>query len=162
MENTNFTAKKVSRTATITINGTMETVFPLFGAFEERKWANGWNPTLIYPATETIEEGTTFKTPSHGHEEKEFLWRVSKYDSNRHMIQYLISTENRYWTITIQCNRLYASQVLAEITYTFIGLNELGNTLNQKAIDRMYENDLKDWEEDINYYLANGKLKPAN
>lgn len=160
MGDTSFTAKKVSRTETITLHGKIETVFPLFGAFEEKKWAMGWNPTLIYPATETIEEGTTFKTAGHGHDEKEFLWRVSKYEADKFTIQYLVSSANRYWTITVKCSRLPASKTIAAITYTYIGLNELGNHLNEQAIGVMYKNNLKDWEEEINYYLATGKVHP--
>ena len=62
MNNTNFKSERVSKTATIVLNRNISTVFPLFGAFEERKWAKGWDPILIYPDTEIIEEGTTFKT----------------------------------------------------------------------------------------------------
>ncbi|NVO11171.1 MAG: hypothetical protein HXX16_14505 [Bacteroidales bacterium] len=158
MENTTFKAEKVTRTATITLNGNIKAVFPLFGAFEERKWAEGWNPTLIYPSTEIIEEGTTFKTDGHG-DESEYLWRVSKYEPENYLIQYLVSTQNRYWTITVKCKPVTDIQVMAEITYTFIGLNELGNKLNQHAIQRMYQHNLLDWAEEINYYITNGKLK---
>src|SRR6185295_10787659 len=117
MDHTDFKAKKLTRTATITVQEKIESAFSLFGAFEERKWANGWNPTLIYPATETIEEGTTFRTEGHGQDEKEFLWRVSKYEVDKFMIQYLVSTENRYWTITVKCTPLSPNLTTAEITY---------------------------------------------
>ncbi len=39
MDNTNFKSEKVSKTATIILNNNISTVFPLFGAFEEKKWA---------------------------------------------------------------------------------------------------------------------------
>ncbi len=68
MDNAKFKSQKISKTASITLNGDIEKVFPLFGAFEERKWAEGWNPTLIYPETEIIEEGTTFITEGNGDE----------------------------------------------------------------------------------------------
>ena len=154
---TNFVAEKVTKTATITVNENIETVFPLFGAFEERKWAKGWNPTLIYPSTETIEEGTTFKTPGHGHDENEFLWRVSKYKADSFLIQYLVSSENRYWTITVKCAPMAPGQTSATITYSFIGLNELGNKLNKHAIENMYKHNLTDWQEEINTYLGSRK-----
>jgi hypothetical protein len=148
-----FKAKKVSRTATIICNVNIEKVFPLFGAFEERKWAEGWEPNLIYPAEEIIEEGTTFKTDGND-EESEYLWRVVKFYPKKYLIQYLVSTENRYWTITAQCNKLEKeNKTLVTITYTFIGLNEKGNRLNAQHIERMYKNNLKDWEEEINKYL---------
>jgi len=153
MDNTNLKAEKVSKTATITINGGVEIVFPLFGAFEEKKWAKGWNPVLIYPETEIIEEGTTFKTEAHGHEESEFIWRVSKYEAEKFLIQYLVSTENRYWTITVKCKTIEENKTSAEITYSFIGLNEIGNKINEHSLQRMYKNNLIDWEEEINRYL---------
>ena len=40
MKNTDFKSEKVSKTATIILSGNISTVFPLFGAFEERKWMN--------------------------------------------------------------------------------------------------------------------------
>ena len=158
MSNNNFKAEKISKTAVITLNGKIETVFPLFGAFEERKWAKDWNPVLIYPSTEIIEEGTTFVTEGHGHGESEFIWRVSKFEADKFLIQYLVSTENRYWTITIKCNPLNENKTSAEITYTFIGLNEPGNKINEHSLKLMYAHDLKDWEEAINSYLSDSSF----
>ena len=147
-----FKSAKITKTAVIKLNGNIKNVFPLFGAFEERKWAEGWNPKLIYPEMEMIEEGTTFKTIGRG-EESEFLWRVSKYYPEKYIIQYLVSTENRYWTITVKCKPIEENKTSAEITYTFIGLNEIGNKINELSLSLMYKNDLKDWEEEINNYL---------
>jgi hypothetical protein len=157
METSNFISEKISRTATIVINEDVNEVFPLFGAFEERKWAPHWEPILIYPNKEIIEEGTTFKVKLRGHgSESESLWIVTKYNTQDHIIQYLVSTSNRYWTITVKCssNSENESKTNASVTYTYIGLNEKGNGLNQVAVDRMFKNDLKDWEHAINEYLA--------
>jgi len=148
-----FVSERASKSAVIIINGEVEKIFPLFGAFEERKWAEGWNPELIYPSAEIIEEGTTFKTNAHGHGEAEFIWRVTKYEPAGFIIQYLVSTENRYWMITIKCSRAGVNKTSAEITYTYIGLNETGNKLNEHSLQRMFEHGLKDWEEAMNNYL---------
>jgi hypothetical protein len=158
MNNQNFKSEKVSGTATIITSGNILKVFPLFGAFEERKWAEGWNPKLIYPSKEIIEEGTTFKIDGHEKEEKEFLWIVSKFKPEEYLIQYLVFTENRYWTITIKCNSVSGIQTKAIITYTFIGLNKLGNTINSQSLKKMYANNLIDWQEAINYYLDKGQI----
>ncbi len=160
--NENFTAQRISKTATVLVNGKIENVFPLFGAFEERKWADGWNPTLIYPSTEIMMEGTTFKTSGHGHghnnkSEAEFLWRVSKFEPEKYLTQYLVSTENRYWTITVICSPS-GNSTRAGITYTYIGLNNEGNALNATALEKMYARDLKDWEKAINYFLETGQV----
>lgn len=153
MDTTNFKAEILTKTATITVNGNIKNVFPLFGAFEERKWARGWNPTLIYPATETIEEGTTFRTPGHMHGENEYLWRVSKYEAQQFLIQYMVYARDRCWTITVKCDILPDHKTSAAITYSFVGLNALGNEMNRHFIGVLYKYNLKDWEEEINNYL---------
>jgi hypothetical protein len=158
MPNTNFTAQRISKAAVITLNGDPDNVFPLFGAFEERKWAEGWDPVLIYPVAEIIDEGTTFKTSGHGHDEMEFLWIVSKYEPADHLIQYLVSTSNRFWTVTVKCKPADNSRTWAEITYIYTGLNELGNTINRFALEKIYKQELKDWEEAINNYLGHKKV----
>ncbi|RPH32073.1 MAG: hypothetical protein EHM93_10850 [Bacteroidales bacterium] len=153
MKNDIFKAEKVSRTETFVVSGKIEIVFPLFGAFEERKWEPTWNPILIYPSEEVIEEGTTFKTDGRD-DETEFLWRVSKYEKDLHLIQYLVSTENRYWTITVKCSKYNnEDKTNVTVTYTFIGLNIKGNELNKVHIQSMYEYNLKDWADAINKYL---------
>ena len=133
MSNSQFKSKKISRTETIVCKGHIDNVFPLFGAFEVRKWAEGWALSLIYPEEEKIEEGTTFKTEEND-EESEYLWRIVKYYPEDYLIQYLVSTENRIWTITVKCKPGKEKETLASITYTFIGLNEKANRLNAEHL----------------------------
>jgi hypothetical protein len=155
MGNSNFKAERVSKSASFIVNADIDKVFSLFGAFEERKWAPHWEPILIYPDQEVIEEGTTFKVSAHGHgPESEYLWVVSKFDSQDHLIQYLVSTLNRFWTITVHCERgQYESKTKATVSYSYTGLNEKGNELNRTSIDKMYKKDLSDWADAINSYL---------
>jgi len=42
------------------------------------------------------------------------------------------------------------------ITYTYVGLNDLGNRLNAHALESMFKHNLKDWELAINHYLETG------
>ncbi len=160
--NNNFTSERISRTASFTVNGTIESVFPLFGAFEERKWAPGWEPVLIYPDREIIEEGTAFKIEARGHghgSAGDLLWIVLKYEPENYLIQYLVAAENRFWTITVQSSSTDDhSKTQTTVTYTFTGLNEKGNKLNKKALEKMYKHELRDWADLINNYL--GKLPP--
>lgn len=147
-------AQKITRTASITLNGNVNTVFPLFGAYEEKKWSADWMPTPVYPNTQTIEEEATFTTPGHLKGEKDYVWRVSRYDTQQFLIQYMVYGDNRCWTITVQCSPQSDTKTLARITYSLIGLNAQGNQVNQQFIEHIYKNDLKDWEEEINGFLA--------
>ncbi len=156
-----FKAEKVERTASFMVNHNIDAVFLLYDAFEERKWEEGWNPNLIYPSEEIIEEGTTFWTQGHGHEPY-YLWRVSKFEPENYLIQYLVSTVNRYWTVTVSCHEQANNSTLTEVTYSFISLNQKGIELNKHALDRMYSRDLQDWKEAIDYYLENGRSLPRH
>ncbi len=162
MSNENFTAQRFSKTASITIYANIETVFPLFGAFEEKKWADGWSPVLVYPSSEEITEGLTFKTVGHVHGEKENTWVITKYDSANHFIQYFIIAANRYLTITVQCSGADANLTNATITYSFTGLSDEGNEISQHILSKMYMHNLTDWEEAVNYYLQTGKTLKAH
>jgi len=154
MINSNFKSEKVSQTASFIVNSNIEKAFPMFDAFEERKWAEGLEPNLVYPDKEIIEEGTTFKTEGHDHE-AEYLWIVTKFDPKIHFIQYLVSTENRFWTIAVKCKNIEDDEKTeVTVTYSYIGLNEEGNELNKSHLERMYKDNLNDWAEAINNYFA--------
>lgn len=156
-----------TQTATIIINADIEKVFPLFGAYEEKKWARGWEPTPVYPITETIEEGATFRTPGHLPGENEYIWRVSKYDNRQHLVQYMVYVPDRCWTITVQCAPVEGRTAAAEsrttaaegrtaatISYAFVALNPAGEEKNKHSLHLLFQHQLKDWEEEINTYLS--------
>lgn len=154
MKSETFKAQKVSKTATFIIEEDIEMVFPLFDAFEERKWEKGWNPKLIYPETERIEVGTTFSIDGHG-EEESYLWRVIQFDAPSHFIQYFVSSPFRDWTISVNCAPESNNEhTKVTVTYTFIGLSPKGNEFNQVHLERMYQHNLQDWKRAIDVYLG--------
>ena len=116
-----------------------------------------WEPVLIYPDKEVIQEGTAFKIKDHGHgSESEYLWIVTKYNPQSHLIQYLVSTDNRFWTITVECKSIANdTRTNAIVTYSYTGLNDKGNELNKADIKKMYKNNLQDWTDAINNYFQN-------
>lgn len=99
-----------------------------------------------------------FTTPSQGGYESEYAWIISKYQPVIHCIEYIVSTANRYWVISIHCTSVSEIETSATIVYTYTGLNSLGNEINKRAIAKMYRYELKDWEEAINYHLETGNI----
>ncbi len=154
----NFNAKRISRTATIFIHSTIENVFPLFGPIEEKKWAYGWDPIIIFPKSNTVEKNMLFKTKGQGFGEDEFIWNISQYQPEKYSIEYTVHTANRIWTIFIKCLEENGQTTQATITYTFTGLNSKGNAINEKLLAKMYESDLKDWEKALNHFLETGNI----
>ena len=148
--------ERVERTSTIRLKGDLSQVFPLFGPLEERKWAEGWKPRVVWPADETVQERMVFAV-QHG-DNPETMWIVSKYDEQQAVIEYTVyEPESVHW-ILIRCRASEAEESTeAEITYTYVGISEAARFRNKHALDAMYRHDLKDWELMINHYLQTGE-----
>lgn len=151
-------SQTITKSATITLNADITRVFPLFGPIEEKKWAEGWNPKVLHPENTVIEEGMVFVTKSPAENETESLWAVTKYNPEKHLVTYTVSTQNRIWFISVSCEPTVDNQTKAIVTYTFTSRNKHGIKLNQQSLEKMYKYNLEDWEEAINHYLETGKM----
>jgi hypothetical protein len=159
MQSANFHAQRISQTRCIKLNAPVQTVFPLFGPITEKLWVKGWEPEILFLDAEEIAEHMIFRTPPRFEQEPPYTWILSKYAPEQAFVEYIVFTPERLWTIAVKCEEEAITQTThAEITYTFTGLSEHGNMLNEKALAAMYANDLKDWEEAINHYLKTGEL----
>ena len=148
---------QISNTARIILNDSIEKVFPLFSPLEEKKWENSWNPDFLYPPKGEFIENMVFKTKSSNNIEKEFNWITSHLNTKDYLVIYTVFTENRVWTIKVQCIDIEKNKTEAEIKYTFTSLNEKGIAINSESLEKMYKKELKDWEVAINYFLETGK-----
>jgi hypothetical protein len=155
-----FKAQKVSRSRTILLKGSFERVFPLFGPIREKDWAEGWDPHILLSEAENIEEHMVFQTASHFKEEQEhYTWTVSKYEPDQGLIEYTVFADTRLWWITILCREgPDEAHSKATITYTYVGLSEVGNQSNTIALKSMFKHDLKDWEQALNHFLDTGQV----
>ena len=153
-----FEAARITRTSRITLNGPLSEVFPLFGPIKESEWAPGWAPRIIYLTGDFIEEHMVFTIASHHGQEPDSTWTVSRYQPENAFVEYTVFAPERLWWITIQCREsVQEKHTEAEVTYCYTGLTERGNLINQKALEKMFAHDLKDWEEEINFYLETGR-----
>ena len=96
-----FKSERISKTSTITLNASLESVFPLFGPIREKEWAAGWEPQVLYSTTNLVEEHMVFKAPSHHEHEPDSTWTVSKYHPDQAFIEYTVFVPERLWWITI-------------------------------------------------------------
>lgn len=153
-------AKIISKASSIELEGGLEQVFPLFGPVREKEWAEGWNPRMVLPYPDLVEEHMVFQTESgHPEDPSPATWIVSKYDPDHWFIEYTVFTQARIWWISVECREEErAARTSATIKYTYLGLDEEANRLNQTALERMFRQDLKDWEHAINHYLKTGTL----
>jgi hypothetical protein len=153
----NFKPERISKCASIELNGSIDKVFPLFGPIREKAWAEGWDPEILYSISGDLEEHMIFRTKAHSHSEEFYTWIIAQFSQEQHRIEYTVSTSNRIWFIRIDCSA-NGEKTIAKICYTYTSLTPEGSELNREALKRMYAHDLSDWQRAINYYLKNGKL----
>ena len=146
----------IEQSAQIVLKAPIEVVFPLFGPIEEKKWARGWDPKVLYPKGKDFTEGMVFRTPSTNSKEDWFYWTLACLQ-DLHLVRYLVSTSNRLWTINIVFSKDANQHTAALVGYRYTGFNETGKLLNQDALKEMFKYNLKDWERAVNHYLSTGK-----
>lgn len=151
-----FESERISHEATIQLSGVIEEVFPLFGPIKEMDWAPGWSPEILFTTTAEVDEHMIFKTKGKFEGEEDYIWVVSQFAPKQFFIEYTISTKERIWFVRVQCSAQEGTTI-AKVKYTFTGLTKQGNELNKIALEKMFEHNLKDWEEAINHYLHTGR-----
>jgi hypothetical protein len=150
-----FVAERIKRSASFVINGTIDKVFPLFGPVREEEWAEGWKPGVIYSENGLVEEHMIFQTAGNP-EEGKYTWVITQFIPMKYLIEYTVSTAARIWFVRVECKEA-GEKTKATVSYTYTGLTEVGNHRNKRALEKMFEHNLTDWEEAINHYLKTGK-----
>ncbi|MCX6101068.1 MAG: hypothetical protein NTV92_06570 [Candidatus Bipolaricaulota bacterium] len=148
----------VEKTSIIRLDAPLAQAFPLFGPLREREWAEGWNPEVVWPATESIQERMVFIVRSphgHGHDS---TWLISRYAADGGLLEYTVFSPDSVHWILIRCRAVEDGRATeAEITYTYVGTSEDARFQNERALETIYHRNLKDWEEAINHYLRTGQ-----
>jgi hypothetical protein len=149
-----FVARQVTRSYTIRADGQLDEVFSLFDPIGERKWAEDWNPTIIFPAS-GIAQGAIFVTGKDG---SESIWVITKFDKENCNIVYTSVTPNsRVSLIDILCEPNGANRTRARVTYTITALSENGNRYIDSFSKEHYDKWMTHWETAINHYLQYGR-----
>jgi hypothetical protein len=146
-----FQAERIERTASFVVNAPVDKSFPLFGPIREKEWAAGWEPSVLLSKDILIEEHMIFQT--NGQEgEGNYTWAVTTFQPEKHLVEYTVFTSERIWFIRVACEAV-GEKTNATVSYAYTGLTEEGNRKNKLAIEKMYANNLNDWEKAINHYL---------
>ena len=153
--------KRIENSAAIILNGPVSQVFPLFDPVNEMKWVNGWAPRFIYPPDGSVEEQMIFITPARFPHEEDYHWVLTKFLPEFFQVEYTVSTRERIWWIRVRCFPIDNS-THAEIRYQFTALTDEGAERNEQALSLMFQHNLVDWQDAINYYLRTGRKKERN
>jgi hypothetical protein len=151
-----FAAKHFSHTQTLTIDGPIDEVFPLFGPLEERHWAYGWDPAILYSdSTLGDSAGTVFLSALPG--EPETIWYVARFDAVQRLIEYVrVTPGHKIAMVRVRCEALPDDHTSAKVTYAFTALSERGN-VELAHLERDHPSSVQHWQHAINHYLRTGE-----
>ena len=131
-------------------------VFPLFGAYEERKWAKGFEPKFIHPTPAHDQPGMVFTTVQ---DDMPRVWVNTAFDASTGHVQYV------YWIsdvmmalIDIHVTRSGISETKVDVVYERTALRPETN----QQVTHMAQSDAKSgphWAEMINGYLHSADAK---
>jgi len=132
-----------------TIAGPFETVAPLFGAYTERLWADGWNPQFVHPQPAKDEAGAVF-TVQGGHST---VWINTVYDLDRGQVQYAcFAPEGMVTLIDIRLQRLASDKTKAVVVYERTAIHpEANDRVNRLADDDKAKG--PEWDAALRAYL---------
>jgi hypothetical protein len=152
-----FTARRITRTASMYLVAPASSVFPLFEPLGEKRWAEGWEPEMIYPPSGETEAGAVFTT-SHS-DGPQAIWTVTQFDMHAMRIEYLRAVAGSHVAaIAVGCADTHSGTTQADVVYTFTALTEQGNTYVDTFTDVYYREWIASWEKAINHYLRHGSM----
>jgi hypothetical protein len=141
-----------------TVDAPFEQAAPLFGANEERKWSEGWNPQFVYPQPAHDQEGMVFRV-SHG--ERSSIWVNTAFDLLNGHIQYVYVLSDAMTTlIDIHLTHASAQSTRVAVLYERTALMPEANE-HVEHFAAMDERAAKEWSQAINGYFAKFRANPA-
>ena len=135
----------------LTVHAPIERAFPLFGAIEEKKWAEGWEPQVLYPSPAKDQQGMVFRVD---HPHMSSVWTCTAFDLASGHVQYVYVVADAMVTlIDIHLTKAGAEETRVSVTYERTALDAEAND----HVAHLAENDAKsgsEWEQAINGYLG--------
>ena len=122
------TFERFTHTTELLLNGTPDTVFPLFGPIREKEWAAGWNPFMVYSESPLGDHPGTIFVVAHENGRRA-IWYVTQFDAVRRVAEYIcIMSPDVMKVIQVRCEPAEPNRTRAFVTYTYTALSSDGNT----------------------------------
>jgi hypothetical protein len=138
------------------VNASYDETFPLFGAYEEREWAVGFNPQFVFPSSPHDQEGMVFTTQQEG---KKRIWVNTAFDQETGRAQYVyFIPETMVSLIDVRLTKSGNSKTKVDVTYERTALTPDAN----HYVTEMAAADADagpHWAAMINGYFANARAQ---
>jgi hypothetical protein len=149
-----FAANRVTHIRHQTYAAPPAVVYRLHGFREEKSWAAGWEPEMVFPADGSPTEGAVFLIRRSGVEE---VWVLTRWDPIARRAGYIHVTAGREVTeIRISVSGPEQGPSHVEVAYTWTALSEAGNVFIEKQTEESFRAWMSEWEEEMAHYLRTG------
>jgi hypothetical protein len=133
------------------VDAPFEQAAPLFGANEERKWSEGWDPQFLYPAPARDQPGMVFRVE---HPDRSSIWINTAFDLAAGHIQYAYVLSDAMSTlIDIRLTRVGAEKTRVTVVYERTALTPDADE-HVEHFTKSDENAGQKWSDAINGYFA--------
>jgi hypothetical protein len=157
MNEKNFITLRKVFTYRQTINALPETIFPLLCPERETEWLDGWTYNMIYSKSGIAEPGALFSTSGEG--EEDTVWIITRHDSVEKIVEFARFTpRNRACLLTIKIEPIDNTKSYVNIKYSYTGLTAAGNNYINEYSEEQFENNMRHWEDSMNYFIKTGKM----
>ena len=147
-----FKASSVELSGDFTLPAPPEEAFPLFSPLGEKRWVPGWDPELVHPPEVSWDRGMIFRTRE---ERGDAVWIVTALDRERHEVEYHRVEAGRYVArVQVRCSAGAAGGTDVQVTYTFVGLSDVGNEDIAAMSPAAYEEKMRRWAGWITKHLS--------
>ena len=172
-------AERVSHVYGQHLEAAPERVLPLLAPLGERAWAAGWDPAMRWEPPGGG-AGTLFvtrhpgqpapRTPGTPEEQREgaarpgpeTLWLLDTWEPAAGHVHYLHVTPGSDVTeIDIRLRPDGKDRTVATVRYTWTALGPPGVALVRSKTPEAYLHFMREWERELNHYLATGNQLPA-
>jgi hypothetical protein len=134
-----------------TVDAPFEQVVPLFGAHEERRWADRWDPQFVYPLPARDQQGMVFKV---AHGQQWSVWINTAFDLAAGHIQYAHVLNAAMATlIDIHATRSGPQKTAVTVVYERTALIPEANE-HVQHFAKGDANGGKEWADALNAYFA--------
>lgn len=138
-----WVGERATRSHAFYVDLPMAEAFRLFEPEGERAWAQGWNPSYVFPSDGHAERGMVFTT-THGNEST--IWYLMRHDPAGGVVEYLrVTPGSRVVTVLVQCADAGAGRTRVTVVYTFTALSEAGNEYVRAMDEAHYRAFIDGW-----------------
>jgi hypothetical protein len=152
--------RRIEHSFTQSINGTPERVFPLLCPVRETDWIPGWTTDWVISNSGLAERDCIFQTPPRpGAGEAASIWVITHHDTDAFELE-MIKVTPAFTVGKLQISLCAQGNTATNVTiaYEFTSLGPLGDTYLEGFTAQWYEEFMKVWEGQMNYYLETGEL----